>query len=59
MGISGIILIQHIGWNSLQHLLRKYPQQLPANLQGLKHGAIFVNACTKTVVSVDHVMAVP
>ena len=42
LGISGVIFGQHVGRDPLEHLLGEDPQQLPANIEGLENGTIFV-----------------
>lgn len=42
--LPGVELLEHALRDALQHLLREDAQQLPAQIQGLEHGAVLVGA---------------
>lgn len=44
-GLSGVKLGQRALRDPLQHLFRENSHQLPADVQGFVHGAVFVSAC--------------
>lgn len=47
LGLSGVELSQGALRDPLQHLLRKDPHQLPADVQGLKHTPVLVGTWTQ------------
>lgn len=44
-GLSGVELSQRALRDPLQHLLGENSHQLPADVQGFVHGAVFVSTC--------------
>ena len=43
--VSGVVIVENTLRDSLEHLLRENPQQLPANVKRLKHSAVLVYTC--------------
>ena len=41
--VSGVVVVENALRDSLEHLLREDPQQLPANVKTLKHCAVLID----------------